>query len=440
MSALHGLLLRTAQGWSLLFEQKGVLVHKEVETTGISASMEEDLLPVLQQSLPQGSSLALVVQSVHVLNVPTTETPGHSRRSLQELLYDIEYMVPWSAEDMVATVVDESAIVMPIQPWESCFTHLRAAGYEIGLCLPYGWIHGQGLFDHLKLDAQHSLLFQNPEGIHMFQFRNQQQLGWQHWPRIDDNPTSSENLAIAAEISARLQPHEKILAVDLPAELLQVLRDRKWDVDVMTVDIPHDQLLWEGMQSCGKEAGTMNLVIGPLEGNERQKKFVQSIRVCCWTTVLCCIALCGLLITQGWKLNQLSQDSIREQAELFRETFPGMLVPQMIMGRFESEHRKAMGQRGSHASLEFPQPAISALRSLLQGHAHPIRSRFEEIVIRNGLVEVESEFRNHEEAAAMIKHLEEAGLTISPPQFQKIDDQRIGIRLRGALTTGKGTQ
>jgi len=76
---------------------------------------------------------------------------------------------------------------------------------------------------------------------------------------------------------------------------------------------------------------------------------------------------------------------------------------------------------------------MNGLRGVLTAHQSPIRSRFEEIDIRSESVEIECEFRNHQDASAMVRRLEEAGLIVDTPQLRKLDDKRIGTRLRARL-------
>lgn len=59
---------------------------------------------------------------------------------------------------------------------------------------------------------------------------------------------------------------------------------------------------------------------------------------------------------------------------------------------------------------------------------------FEELAFNGAALEVECEFRSHEEAIQMCEQLRRQGVLLDSPQLHKLDDTRVGARLRGRMT------
>lgn len=437
MARPRGVLIQTLTGWTLLFQANGNLATAELDSPSNVESASDLLLGWLMERWPHGAELTIGFRAESCLVVPVDPEAIDSRRtSLQELIYEVEENLPWSAEDVVVTNVGACAIALPVTLWQEVLDPLREEGFKIPRLLPVGWMWEQGLRERWGLDKETNLLFQNDEGIHFFSRQDEQLIAWRYWPNDRDEEIFPSLRLIIGELKTLLDSQQRLLAINLPEQLVQSLEDQDLCIETASNELIVEECLWEGVDACRKQSPTFNLAVGPLAGAAPLDALVQAIQLCCWSLILFCLVSVGVLVVKSQHLQGQTKEMARQQAELFQDTFPGMSVPQAIFARFESEHRKVMGQRGTNTSQEFPDVCLNILRQILEAHAQPLRSRFEEIVIRNGQVEIECEFRNHEEAARMVSSLEKAGLTILPPQFQKIDDQRVGARLRTPAKKG----
>lgn len=429
MGKSPAILWQTPTGWSLLTGSgRAVLSHQLTDQRPPQLAVSA-IVAALGQLAPSRRKIVVAFGAAEVLvaRVP----PGQLRsvrRAPQALAYQIEPQLPWSAEEITVQVGNGGAVLAArTEDWEGFLLALRDAGHQVVALLPAASL----LILSLAKQQAHSgsgLLNEDADGLHFWLFSGASMQDWRFWPnaQADDEPAAA---AIVQEIAAAsIGP----LSVAAPGWSTRL---RAAGLDVLDAPLdsrPVEERLWAAAWGRGATVAQANLAINSLAGQEQRQRVQRSVRTTLLLLMLLGLAIAGVCWHRTQELRTQLAAQQQELERLFVETFPDTPIPAAITSRLASKHRELRGAR-SGSEVELPGSALRGLQIVLQAHRTPLRSRFEEIVIQDHTVEIESQFRSHQEAIRMVEALRKAGLEVTPPQTENLEEGRVGTRLRGTV-------
>jgi len=159
-----------------------------------------------------------------------------------------------------------------------------------------------------------------------------------------------------------------------------------------------------------------------------------------------------LLVTQwrGGEFADLRDGYERQQAEVFRETFPDQRVPGSITGRLRSERRRLAGLGGvtseddDRAAMRAPS-ALAHLHEVLGALPEGVRFRILDLSIEPDLIRIDGQARSHADAERVAVALRESGrYEVEPPKTQALREQGVSFvftarpRTQTAVAKGGG--
>ena len=261
---------------------------------------------------------------------------------------------------------------------------------------------------------------------------------WRFWPVGSDREVCADSVSAEIELASESSP------------IAYIAPNKESDPEFLSrLDTESVTRVERTDERCPMESGaevllnrkraTAGLAVGGLAAVDQAQQLLSAARQ------VLTVSMVFMLVASAacwWKYfchaSRLEEAKLAE-VDLFHEAFPGASVPLAVASRFESKHREILGARGAGDAANFPQSVLTGLKPILSAHRSPVRSQFQEISVRDDTIEIECVFRSHDDASAMVRSLTEAGLVVDPPQLQKLDDKRVGTRIRARLVgTGSG--
>lgn len=434
MARPRGMLLASANGFRLLWEAAGEVCAETISPTE-SEPVEAALLTKLAEILPR-SDLLVGCSAGQCVPVRLASAPASSSHTA--LTYALEEHLPWSAEELTGQLLKTGtpsfALAVRTDEWRTLFGELRSAGHTVEHLAPAAVLRLGVLRQGQRSGPSELWLFTDDEGTQFFGLQNGSITEWRFWPTQGEAQDDSQ---LASLIAAELQVAGftgTLQTAGVASPLLDGLRAAGFDVEEVEADPTSDEWLWRGTLGTGRQRNPrVNLAVADLASASPVDSLRRSARWLAVCLMLVCAVSAGGLWWRSTQWEEVAAATHAEQVELFRATFPDTPVPQAIAARFRSDHRRLVGERGGEAIPELPQSVIPALAASLTAHAAPFRSRFEEISIDGATLELECEFRSHDEAVQMSERLRQRGVLVDSPQLQKLDDKRVGARLRGSV-------
>lgn len=434
MARPRALLLASVNGFRLLWEAAGE-VCAETITASDSEPLVSALLTRLANTLPRGD-LYVGCSAGQCVPVQLESAPASSSHTA--LTYALEEHLPWSAEELTGQLLQTGspsfALAVRTDEWRSLFAELRSVGFSVEHLAPTAVLRLGVLRQGRRSDPSENWLFGDEAGTQFFALQDGTIDDWRFWPTADDGEVDPE---LAALIATELQVAGYVGTLHttgVASRILDALSSAGFEVEDVEADPTSDEWLWRGTLGVGRpRTAGVNLATAGLASASPVDSLRRSAQLLAVCMMLLCTVSAGAL---GWRSTQwqaVAEATHAEQVDLFQATFPETPVPQAIAARFRSDHRRLVGERGGEAIPELPQSVIPAFAASLTAHTAPFRSRFEEISIDGGTLELECEFRSHEEAVQMSERLRQGGVDVDSPQLQKLDEQRVGARLRGSF-------
>ena len=144
----------------------------------------------------------------------------------------------------------------------------------------------------------------------------------------------------------------------------------------------------------------------------------------------------GSLLYRGAAVRRQSLEVGSQQSAIFKSVFPNAKVPVGIATRLRSELAKLQGLKGEDGTLPERTSAIVILERLLKAVPTDKRFRLLEIRMEEGRLYLDGETREHSDAESIAQRLRGEGFVVAPPKSQRLDDQRISLRITGTMASG----
>ena len=270
--------------------------------------------------------------------------------------------------------------------------------------VPAALLHREGLSQSNESAAAESWIFRDPDGLHYVVIcQDGNVTDWRFWPSDDESECALDPSLIVMEVLSS-HPNLPIAVAGAESDIVAELNRVGLDTIVLAGDVTLvDELIWLGARSIWKRPNAaLNLAVGPLAGTSSIDSAVSTSRMLLSSLIVLLLVAAAAFSWRGYQLQGIIQHSQQEHIELYRSTFPDVPVPLAVASRFDSQHRAIVGQRGGIGQIKFPASVLVGLKSVLEAHQTPLRSRFQEIVIDDESVEIECEFRSHQEASRMV--------------------------------------
>ena len=364
-------------------------------------------------------------------------------RSRETLRYQIEEALPFSAEQIAADFIVDGLSVFAVcceREWLSgALATLVEADLQVRCVAPLVLLASSALREEL-LSSQRKdrdrvndrvetwLREQTAERLVV---RNNKTMSWSFAERDEQ---ALAQIGSLGQLSGERQSERVLVAgPDAPAPI------EKEETEDVVFRTQHDPCLCYAASEVGRiGAGTTESVIDFLRdgsiGRQRFKDPLSRER-----SVLKAAALLLLVAIACWQwmVAQHNLEAIeraeREQADLFREAFPGIRVPRGVRTRLQSELRKIAGTRGGASETPEHRDAVLLLQDLLRELPEDLRYRLLEVRIEPGRFYLVGETRSHSDADIIAAAVRRAGMAVSPPSTQQLAEKGVEFRLSATL-------
>jgi type II secretory pathway component PulL len=183
----------------------------------------------------------------------------------------------------------------------------------------------------------------------------------------------------------------------------------------------------------GRIEAPLELKQGPFgrnRGNVALRRYAVALQAAVAILVLSAIAA---LVYRGHAASRQAELIASRQVDVFQSVFPNSKVPIGVATRLRSELAKLKGLHGDDSTLPDSVSAITVLEGLLKSMPADKRFRFLEIRIEEGRLYLDGETRVHSDAEAIALRLRAEGFDVSSPKTQRLDDQRVSLRITATL-------
>jgi hypothetical protein len=380
-------------------------------------------------------SVTLVVSAAWCLSatVPLAGVPARNRRS--SLLYRLELLLPLTAEEIAADYVfnepeNAFAICVSAIALKPFVDALETAGISIQSITPASVYAVQSLLAGQKTDGCDLVIWQSQNTIELFVIRKGSVAGWYLFPaEADDLRWHLDQIPSSAGVVRTVIP------CNLDPNLLAVLQA---DRSLALAGEEHRTIEQAVTSALG--AGTQPAIelrrdaLAPGNAFRAVRKPLMELAA---ATILLVFCICGAALWRAAKLERIASDDRDQQAALFRQVFPGHVVPVNIVSRLRSEARRIDQGSGSNAAAQSIQPAPPTLRSILVAISTmpaDVRLEVRDLTVNDGHFSMDGRVRNRNDLNTLVDALANtAHLQLDPPQTEQDGARGLHITLTGAL-------
>ena len=129
-----------------------------------------------------------------------------------------------------------------------------------------------------------------------------------------------------------------------------------------------------------------------------------------------------------WRSNRIEAEiaNVRaQQADLYRDAFPGARVSGAILKQVRSEHMRVANSRGRNLDVEIPPSSTMILREILAALPSDVRYRVQNIDIVKGVVSLVVLVKSSRDASIITNAIEARGFKVPSPNVRRnVDDDR----------------
>jgi len=426
------LLLQTLDDWRITpagrLEWTMVADARDVEPDALAEGVAE----YCRAQGAESARLVMALDARSTLAGSFDIEPGDERHR-STLDFELETLLPWSAEETVADYLVQATSVLGVGIERACWVPLVAALEDRGLHVEsIGsalMMAVQGAGETGWLPREGGLVWPDEEMWHVVRLVDGRPRHWSIWQRGD--PLITSEIAESAESSeshagaaAWLLCGDDPVFEGLPNDVLPVDVERA-DVDSFAehVRVTADLVL------RGVRASWIELRRGPLVLGSRHRALRGGLLAAAaglGLFLLACITAFGYRAVR----NDREAERLRaEQIAVYRRLFPGKRVPVAVVARLRSEHARRLASRRIPADINLPRPAMSVLYDFLRGMPEKPRLHVRELRIEDGQLDLQGDVKRHSDANAVARSLREAGFDVPPPSTEQNADRSVAVRL-----------
>jgi hypothetical protein len=377
----------------------------------------------------------------------STEGLGRAGR-LQTMGFRLEEHLPLSAEEFIADYIPLSdreslGICTERARLESLIKAFKAAGIDVRHICPtalaavaytLGW---NGKVDGVLLCSGGSGVSQAGDGhgvgYDFIELREGKPSQWR-WLAADDTAVRDRLVAWASSAAPGGAPRQlaRIGCEDRPPTATP---EGEGVVSVDLENLSGDQAaaLYAARVLEGAATPWVDLRCGPLAAPDRIQAYRGPLLAIAAAAVFLLVCVTGVALWRGGQYARLRQESLQQQAEVFRTVLPDQRVPAAVQARLLSEQRTLAGlcgltwDAGKSGPLT-PTSALVHLQRILSSLPPSLPYRILDLNIQPDMVRVDGEARSHAEAEALAAVVRQTGLyEVDPPKTQALKEGGVSF-------------
>lgn len=415
----------------------GQAEREEVELP--SGANPEQIAETLHQALVNldysGEPVLLGLASDSVL-VGTIEVgQGKHASDPQSLVYQLEEVLPLSAEEIVADfylskqggttlgVAVETARLAPL------IAELATREVPVVSISPIGLLAAQGLVQREEMPAEGWLLWQHGDRAELLLIADGGVAAWQSMQAIPSvllRQIQFQRLHQAGLLSLTL--------VNVAREIEKALSDLAAKTEDFQIDPnnrPYELFDLAGETSeqilTGATIAPIELRSDQLGGGDRLKPLHRSIQFAIVAAACLLICMAASLLVQASRYRALADSHVEQQEKAFCEAFSDQRVPSGIHSRLASEHARLVGLHGQGGDTPFTPSALATLHQALAALPSETRLRSGNLRIEGERLFFEAEVRAHRDADLLAAALRQAGFEVAQPRTEQAADGVVAV-------------
>jgi type II secretory pathway component PulL len=423
-------------GWRLLARREDACAEVAAQgfAEGELAAQAEPIQSALAADGYRGEPLVIALRSTWCLAATLPIDRPQDLRNRQTMAYRLEEWIPWGAEEFVADFVGSGgtalAVAVECDPLAMLLARLDETGVATGGIVPAALLAAAAHLESEERPTEHMLLLATHDGCDLVRIVDDQPTRWS-WLPAGSAALGQELTQLALETGQPLhvigyggeqENHQELRRLDAVA----CVTTPDASVDALAIGAA-DKIIRGGIEAF------VDLVRGPFgrrRKNSALRRYAAALQA---GAAILLLTTTAVLSYRGQASERLAELAAARQADVFREVFPNSKVPVGVRSRLESELTKLQGLQGSDAALPESKSAITLLHRLLSSLPTDRRFRLLEIRIEQGRLYLDGEVRAHSDAEAIALRLRAKGLEVSSPRTQRIDNQRVSLRITGSL-------
>lgn len=404
--------------WS--YEDCNVLAERVAEAL-------KDVGPKVRRvSLLLGASLCLTARFA-------CESTRQSR-SKEALLYRLEELIPFAAEEMLASFqregLDVFAVATQKKPIVALASSLDKQNLVVDLVSPeacVAWV------EHLKKENAHdrcAVIWQSRQGdANLVVFHGGQPIEWVYLPST--SPNLEQQLQVEQLIHAAFPP----VIVYQPDECSDSDLANIDNVEVAEVRSSNGCPLRDAAITrlkdirSGRELARFDLTPS-IDPNAARKGPLRWDLVAFQLAVL--VLLASLAFSNWYSLRRIEgriNEHVAAQDDVFRELFPESQLPVGVRSRLKSELGKLAGARGESEELVEPASVLPSLHRCLTAVPKEMRLRILSVKVDGERIDLSGEVRQFADADRLAAALRAAGFRVTAPKTNRLPEKGVAFRL-----------
>ncbi|MBX9654955.1 hypothetical protein K2Y11_15190 [bacterium] len=418
--------IRSAAVQWLAADRVTILQH---ETEPQEVTTPESLVQELQRRALR--QIVLLINSSATYRV-YLRAKGKQLNDRKKLSFLAEEYIPLSAEEMTVQCAlhgeQAMAVAVPtaaLSPWIS---KLEAAGIETLSVIPHGLSLLQRLLIDIKSEGSNALIAETDTG---WEIGIVEGTSISRWSTIKhDDPHRLTKFAIALRgMKPETKVHWHSQGTDIAPLLLELGLAHAGMQSEETTDLGLSDFVLHR-----RATPWIDLRVGPLGPINPFKRWLPSLSIASAGILVFLMTLGGILWLRASTFEHFCKGFEEEQAELYRDIFPGQAVPVGIEGRLRSEVVR-MDQAQSLAAKQSSEgSAFTLLHRSLEKLPRDLRFRVMEVVIDRGRLMLEGEARGHSDVEQITQQLKKdkefGSLT---PRTRKGSDRSVAFTITAEL-------
>jgi hypothetical protein len=425
--------LHAKQGEACALETSAVF--QEIELTDQANGIQQ----ALESKGYRGEPIVLAVESCYCLSGTVTVDRPQELRDHRAMLFRLEESIPWSAEefeaDFVASGNSAFFVAISASPVAGLVNALSDRGINIQNVLPLAILVAMGAVSQVAVGGEATILIGQDSWIDVVVLRDNRPNCWGAMPSSFQAVLRHLD-AIALERNGMGSIH----AIGIDAAVVDRV---KQDYSVSNSEGRGRQSVIELALSTaeklidGRIEAPIELKRGLLGKSNRATALRRQLAVLQMAMALLVVAAVAAMLYRGNVCARAAAEMSAKQTTVFQTVFPNSKVPTGIAARLRSELAKLKGLRGDDTSLPNVVSAISVFKGLLSAIPTDKRIQLLEIRIENGRLYLDGEARAHSDAELLTQRLRGQGFEAPSPRTQRLDDQRVSMRITAAYAGGK---
>ena len=430
-------LLQTSRGWRIAAADPDNPTFHDLECTCDAAPdvLGNTVAAFLEDCGSSAKNIVLGVSSTSAM-VGSLEVSLDDQRSLRTLEYELESVLPFAAEEVVADFACNGehvfGVCVKIEDWLPVVIELEMRGLRVQSISPVALLAMQAYLTQATAQDAELVLWREDPSLDLFHCCGRAVTNWCHWS--DDPRAAARQLAVES-LSGRQPVRCHIVnAADSVTDLGSGIEFHR----VETKSLAEHALQAAASVLEGNSSPSIELRREELAAGDPNRALRGSLRFLYVAAAICLTVLASVFWFKSVQYRWRSEELQRQQAAAFREAFPQARVPAGVLSRLRSEHGKLRSARSWQGDTELPVSALHVLFEFLAALPDQQRYRFREFRIEDGKIDVDVELRSHNGANVLVSSFENRGFAVSAPTTVQQNPQTVSSRIFADLRADSG--